>query len=386
MIAKRLAPFGITIFSEMTKLAEEKGAINLAQGFPDFDGPSEILEAAVKAIQDGYNQYPRSMGNPALVEAIAKKVLRDYGISYDPLNEVVVFCGATEGISSSFLAMLNPGDEVILFEPFYESYPVCASLAGAIPRYCTLHFPDFALDRKELEGCFTGRTRLLLLNTPHNPTGKVFSIEELETIAELCVKHDVIVITDEVYEHITYDGVKHIPIATIPGMRERTICISSIGKTFSLTGWRIGWGVGPSALISAVQRAHQHITFAAPGPLQTGIASILDRYSADYYKSLQADYTERRNLLLDSLNRAGFITATPKGTYYILADFTPFWKEDDRSFVHHLIDRCGVTAIPPSVFYAKNIDEGKRLVRFAFCKKLSTLSQAAKKLRYIASD
>lgn len=383
MISKRLAPFGITIFSEMTKLAEEKGAINLAQGFPDYDGPSEILEAAVKAIRDGYNQYPRSMGNPALVEAIAKKVHRDYGINYDPLNEVVVFSGATEGISSAFLALLNPGDEVIFFEPFYESYPVCASLAGAIARYCTLRFPDFYLDKSELKECFTKRTRLLLLNTPHNPTGKVFSIEELETIAELCIAHNVIVITDEVYEHITYDDVKHIPIATIPGMRERTICISSIGKTFSLTGWRIGWGVGPSALISAVQRAHQHLTFAAPGPLQAGIASILDKYSVDYYKSLQADYTARRNLLLEALNKAGFRTAIPRGTYYILADFTPFWEGDDRSFVHHLIDRCGVAAIPPGVFYAKNINEGKHLVRFAFCKKLSTLSKAAQRLKNI---
>jgi N-succinyldiaminopimelate aminotransferase len=383
MISKRLAPFGITIFSEMTKLAEEKGAINLAQGFPDFDGPAEILEAAVKAIHDGYNQYPRSMGNPALVEAIAKKVYRDYGLNYDPLNEVVVFSGATEGISSSFLALLNPGDEVILFEPFYESYPVCASLAGAIPRYCTLRFPDFNLDRTELEGCFTRRTRLLLLNTPHNPTGKVFSIDELETIAELCIKHNVIVITDEVYEHITYDGVKHIPIATIPGMRERTICISSIGKTFSLTGWRIGWGVGPSALISAVQRAHQHLTFAAPGPLQAGIASILDQYSADYYKSLQADYTARRDLLLDALNKAGFRTATPKGTYYILADFTSFWEGDDRSFVHHLIEQCSIAAIPPSVFYAKKPEEGKCLVRFAFCKKLSTLKKASEQLKQL---
>ncbi len=383
MVSKRLAPFGTTIFSEMTKIAQEKGAINLAQGFPDFDGPQEILEAAVSAIREGHNQYPRSMGNPALVEAVAQKISRDYGMSYDPSSEVVIFNGATEGISNAFLALLNPGDEVILFEPFYESYPVCAALAGAIPRHCTLRFPDFHIDRKELEGCFTSRTRLLLLNTPHNPTGKVFSVEELEMIAELCIDHDVIVITDEVYEHITYYGVKHIPIATLPGMRDRTLCISSIGKTFSLTGWRIGWGVGPAPLISAVQRAHQHITFAAASPLQAGIASILDKYTEDYYKTLREEYETRRDLLLEALKAAGFNTAVPKGTYYILADFTPLWEGDDRSFVKHLIEQCSVAAIPPSVFYAKSPDEGKRLVRFAFCKKLSTIVNASKQLKQL---
>lgn len=383
MVSKRLAPFGTTIFSEMTKIAQEKGAINLAQGFPDFDGPQEILEAAVSAIREGHNQYPRSMGNPALVEAVAQKISRDYGMSYDPSSEVVIFNGATEGISNAFLALLNPGDEVILFEPFYESYPVCTALAGAIPRHCTLRFPDFHIDRKELEGCFTSRTRLLLLNTPHNPTGKVFSVEELEMIAELCIDHDVIVITDEVYEHITYYGVKHIPIATLPGMRDRTLCISSIGKTFSLTGWRIGWGVGPAPLISAVQRAHQHITFAAASPLQAGIASILDKYTEDYYKTLREEYETRRDLLLEALKAAGFNTAVPKGTYYILADFTPLWEGDDRSFVKHLIEQCSVAAIPPSVFYAKSPDEGKRLVRFAFCKKLSTIVNASKQLKQL---
>lgn len=386
MVSKRLAPFGTTIFSEMTKIAQEKGAINLAQGFPDFDGPQEILEAAVSAIREGHNQYPRSMGNPALVEAVAQKVSRDYNMHYDPHTEVVIFSGATEGISSAFLALLNPGDEVVFFEPFYDSYPVCAALAGAVPRYCTLHFPDFQIDRKDLERCFTSRTRLLLLNTPHNPTGKVFSLEELETIAVLCIEHDVIVLTDEVYEHLTYDGVKHIPIATLPGMRERTLTISGIGKTFSLTGWRIGWGVGPADPVSSVQRAHQYLTFAAASPLQAGIALILSSYTEDYYHNLQDEYTTRRDLLLDALDAAGFRAAVPKGTFYILADFTPIWEGDDRSFVRHLIEQYSVAAIPPSVFYAKNPEEGKRLVRFAFCKKLSTLSQAARRLKGLVSD
>lgn len=383
MVSDRLSPFGITIFSEMSKLAQERGAINLSQGFPDFDGPSEMLNAAVRSIKDGHNQYARSMGDPALVEAIVEKVYRHYQLNYDPYTEVVVFCGATEGILSAFLGLLNPGDEVIFFEPYYDSYPVCAALAGAVPRFYTLRFPDFVIDIEELERCFSSKTRLLLINTPHNPTGKVFSREELLGIAELCRKHHVIVLTDEVYEHLTYDGVKHIPMATLPEMREKTLTISSMGKTFSLTGWRVGWATGPEHLTSAVQSAHQYMTFAAATPFQIALATVLRKEGVDYYRKLRDEYTERRNILLDVLKKTGFRVAKPVGTYYILADFTGIRQGDDRSFVKYLIERCSVAAIPPSVFYSNCPEEGRRLVRFAFCKQIETLQKAAENLQLL---
>ena len=384
MLSKRLAPFGTNIFSEMTRLAQEKDAVNLAQGFPDFDGPEEILEAAVRAIREGKNQYARSMGDGLLVEAIAERVLKNYGMKYDPFGEVVVFTGATEGMASTFLGLMNPGDEVIIFEPYYESYPAFAALAGAVPRFCTLRFPDFQIDYEELEGCFSSRTRLLLLNTPHNPTGKVFSREELERIAELCNKYNVMVVTDEVYEHLVYDGVRHIPIATIPGMRERTMTISSMGKTFSLTGWRVGWMTGPEHLVAAVQTAHQFITFAPATPLQNALANAFGEISGEYYERLRQDYEKKRKVLLDALRNNDFLVAEPMGAYFILADFSRLWEGDDRSFVIHLIDRCTVAAIPPSVFYTKNPDEGKRLVRFVFCKKHETLSRAVELLECLS--
>jgi N-succinyldiaminopimelate aminotransferase len=365
----------------MTRLAQEKGAVNLAQGFPDFDGPEVILEAAVRAIREGNNQYARSMGDGLLVEAIADRVLKNYSLRYDPFSEVAVFAGATEGMASTFLGLMNPGDEVILFEPYYESYPAFAALAGAVPRFCTLRFPDFQVDFDELEGCFTDRTRLLLLNTPHNPTGKVFTREELEGIAELCMRHNIMVVTDEVYEHLVYDGTCHVPIATVPGMRERTMTISSMGKTFSLTGWRVGWMTGPEKLVASVQTAHQFVSFAAATPQQTALAIALGELSDEYYGSLRNEYTARRKLLLDALTESGFHPAIPRGAYFILADFRQLWEADDLSFVIHLIDRCRVAAIPPSVFYGKCPEEGKRLIRFVFCKKNETLARAAQLLK-----
>ncbi len=381
MVSKRLAPFGITIFSEMTRFAEEQGAINLSQGFPDFDGPSEMLENAVRAIRSGHNQYARSMGYRGLVEAVSEKVQRYYKLNYDPYSEVVICSGATEGMASTFLGLLNPGDEVIFFEPYYDSYPAFAALAGAIPRFCTLRFPDFVIDFNELEKCFSRRTRLLLLNTPHNPSGKVFSRSELESIAGLCMKHNVLVATDEVYEHLTYDGVEHIPMAVIPEMRERTLTISSAGKTFSCTGWRVGWITGPQKLVAAVQRAHQFLSFAAATPLQSALASVLGENISDYYVKLREEYSTRRNLLLNALKSTGFIVAVPSGTYYILADFTKLWDGDDRTFVRYLVEQCKVAAIPPSFFYTRNPEEGKHLVRFAFCKQVETLSEAAERLK-----
>lgn len=381
MYAERFSSFGTTIFSEMTKLANERGAINLAQGFPDFDAPSEILEEAVAALRSGQNQYARSMGHLPLVEALAKKIEHDYGLHYDPHSEILVTNGATEGIASAFLGLLNPGDEVIFFEPHYDSYPACAAIAGAVCRFCTLRFPDFAINFDELEDCFSDRTRVLFINTPHNPTGKVFSQGELKCLAELCVSRDVLVITDEVYEHITYDGARHVPMAKIPGMRERTLTISGAGKTFSMTGWRIGWITGPSPLVEAVQRAHQYVTFAPATPLQAALASAFSTIGDSYFQELHSDYTRRRALLLDVLKTTGLRVAVPRGTYYILADFSGIWEGDDRSFVHHLIDHSGVAAIPPSSFYTRAPGEGKKLVRFAFCKRLDTLEQAAERLK-----
>ena len=253
MIAERLQPFGTTIFSEMTALALEHRAINLSQGFPDFEGPPEIVEAAVLALRSGHNQYPRSMGVPPLVQAIAQHQLDQYQLDYDPMREVVVFSGATEGIASSLLGLLNPGDEVLVFEPFYDSYPACIAMAGAVPRFCTLRFPDFALDPDALAACFSDRTKLVLLNTPHNPTGKVFEPSELKVIADLCHRHDAYVLADEVYEHLTYDDARHVPMASLPGMRDRTLTLSSAGKTYSLTGWKIGWATGPASMVAAAQ-------------------------------------------------------------------------------------------------------------------------------------
>jgi aspartate/methionine/tyrosine aminotransferase len=385
LFAKRFTPFGTSIFSEMTKLADERKAINLAQGFPDFDAPPEILSEAVKALRNGQNQYSRSMGHPPLVESISHKIEHQYGLKYDPYHEVVVTSGVTEGIASAFLGLLNPGDEIIFFEPHYDSYPVCASMAGVVSRFHTLRFPEFRVDIDELERCFSDKTRAVFINTPHNPTGKVFSRKELEEIAALCIRHDVFVVTDEVYEHITYGHSEHIPMASIPGMRERTLTISGAGKTFSITGWRLGWATGPENIIAAVQRAHQYVTFAPATPLQAAMGEILHSFGDAYYTNLKRDYTERRSLLLRALKELGFNAAAPDGTYYILADFSGLWNGDDRSFVRHLIERYGVAAIPPSSFYSHKPGEGKKLVRFAFCKRLETLSSAVQRMRRLTS-
>lgn len=379
-ISEKLQPFGTTIFSEMTRLSNEHSAINLSQGFPDFDGPPGIADAAAEAMRAGHNQYARSMGHPALVEAISARLEELYGLRYDPLREVVVFSGATEGIASSLLGLLNPGDEVILFEPFYDSYPACVAMAGAVPRYYTLRFPSFSIDPQELGALFNRRTRLLVLNTPHNPTGKVFSRAELEVISSLCQKHGVLVLADEVYEHLTYGNDRHVPIAALPGMRDRTLAISSTGKTFSLTGWKIGWAAGPEGMAAAAQAAHQFVTFATATPFQVAMAFALKSFTRDYLEKLRAEYTERRDFLMAILKKAGFEVAPPQGTYFVLADFSRLSRDDDRSFARRLIERQGVAAIPPSVFYQAHPEEGRRLIRFAFCKRMETLEAAAKRL------
>lgn len=380
MIAKRLQPFGTTIFSEMTALAIEHGAINLSQGFPDFEGPPDIVDAAVRALRAGHNQYPRSMGALPLVEAIAAHQSSQYGLSYDPMTEVVVFSGATEGIASSLLGLIDPGDEVVVFEPFYDSYPACIAMAGGLPRFHTLRFPRFDVDPVALESAFSPKTKLVLLNTPHNPTGKVFSKDELEVIAGLCRKYDAIVVADEVYEHLTYDGASHVPMATLPGMRERTLTISSVGKTYSFTGWKVGWATGPAHLVAAAQAAHQFVTFATAHPLQHAVAEALDRHGTTYRMQLRAELEQRRDYLVGVLRDVGFDVAVPKGTYFVLADFRAVGEGDDRAFAKTLIERCGVAAIPPSVFYRAMPEEGRRLLRFAFCKRMETLQAAGERL------
>ena len=381
MVAERLRPFGTSVFAEMTSLSNEHGAINLSQGFPDFEGPPEVLEAAVAALRSGHNQYARSMGHPLLVEALAEKVHAVYGLEVDPRSEITVFCGATEGIASSLLGILNPGDEVILFEPYYDSYPVIVTLAGATPRYATLRFPDFAVDLDALAALFTTRTRVLVLNTPHNPTGKVFTRQELEAIGALCQQHNVICLTDEVYEHLTYDGHTHVPMATLPDMFERTLTLSSTGKTYSFTGWKIGWAVGPAPLVAAAQAAHQFVTFCAPAPLQVAMATAIREFREPYFADLQAFYLQRRDVLVAGLRDAGFDVAVPQGTYFIVADFRALSDADDRTFARQLVERYCVAAIPPSAFYAAAPVEGRHLLRFAFCKRIETLAAAAERLR-----
>jgi len=376
-LSRKLDGFGTTIFTEMTRLANEHGAINLSQGFPDFDGPEFAREAAVAAIRAGYGQYARMTGIPEIHRALSAKYRRDWGLEYAPDTELTVTSGATEAIFSAIQGVCDAGDEVVLFEPYYDSYKASVAMAGAVPRVVTLHAPDWTFDARELEAAFSPKTRVLLLNTPHNPTGKVFSRDELETLAGLCRRADALCITDEVYEHLVYEG-RHVPMATLPGMRERTITISSFGKTFSLTGWKIGWAAAPPDLTAAVRAAHQFVTFATATPLQHGAASAL-AVGPEYYAGLLADYTARRDYLCRELVRLGFELRPPQGTYFVCAAFRRFGFDDDRAFVRHMIEKAGVAAIPPSVFY-DHPEEGRRYVRFAFCKKRETLEAAVARL------
>ncbi len=376
-LSRKLDGFGTTIFTEMTRLANEHGAINLSQGFPDFDGPEFAREAAVAAIRAGFGQYARMTGIPEIHRALSAKYRRDWGLEYAPDTELTVTSGATEAIFSAIQGVCDAGDEVVLFEPYYDSYKASVAMAGAVPRVVTLHAPDWTFDPRELEAAFSPKTRVLLLNTPHNPTGKVFSRDELETLAGLCRRAGALCITDEVYEHLVYEG-RHVPMATLPGMRERTITISSFGKTFSLTGWKIGWAAAPPDLTAAVRAAHQFVTFATATPLQHGAASALAA-GPEYYAGLLADYTDRRDYLSRELARLGFELRPPQGTYFVCADFRRFGFDDDRAFVRHMIEKAGVAAIPPSVFY-DHPEEGRRYVRFAFCKKRETLEAAVARL------
>ena len=377
-LTARLQGFGTTIFTEMTRLALEHGALNLGQGFPDFDGPAVIQEAAIAAIRAGHNQYCRMAGIPALTAAIADHQRRFYDLRYDPESEITVYSGATEAIFAALQALCEVGDEVVVFEPYYDSYRASITMAGAVPKLVTLRAPDFSFDPAALAAAITPKTRAILLNSPHNPTGKVFSRAELERVAELCREHDLVAITDEVYEHLVYDG-EHVPLATLPGMRARTIQISSAGKTFSFTGWKVGWTCAPPAISAALRCAHQFITFCTATPFQHAIAAAL-ALGDDFYAELVRDYRRRRDLLCAGLRAVGFDVLTPAGTYFALTDLRPLGYADDVEFCRMLPARVGVAAIPPSVFYDGRHD-GRHLVRWAFCKSDPVLTGAIERLQ-----
>ncbi|MGW1106698.1 pyridoxal phosphate-dependent aminotransferase [Streptomyces sp. NPDC002540] len=383
LLNPRLAEFGTTIFAEMSALAVRTGSINLGQGFPDTDGPEEIREAAVRALRAGHgNQYPPGPGVPELRSAIADHQRRFYDLDVDPDTDVLVTAGATEAIAATMLALLEPGDEVIAFEPFYDSYAACIAMAGAERVPLTLRAPSFRPDLDELRSRITPRTRLLLLNTPHNPTGMVLTAEEQSAIAALAVEHDLLVVTDEVYEHLVYEGT-HRPIAALPGMRERTVSISSAGKTFSYTGWKVGWVTADASLVAAVRTAKQYLTYVSAGPFQYAVAEAL-RLPDTYFDGFRADLRRKRDLLGDGLRAAGFEVYEPQGTYFITTDISPFGEKDAYAFCRALPERCGVVAVPNSVFY-DTPDAGRSQVRFTFCKRDDVLQEAVGRLRRLAS-
>ncbi|OIK07955.1 pyridoxal phosphate-dependent aminotransferase [Streptomyces monashensis] len=379
---RRLAEFGTTIFAEMSALATATGAINLGQGFPDTDGPEEIREAAVRALREGRgNQYPPGPGIPELRTAIAAHQRRRYGLSFDPDTEVLVTAGATEAVAASMLALLEPGDEVVALEPYYDSYAASIAMAGGRRVPVTLRPDDtgFRLDLDELRAAVTDRTRLLLINTPHNPTGTVLTRAELTAIAELAVERDLLVVTDEVYEHLVFDDAEHLPLATFPGMRERTVTIGSAGKTFSFTGWKVGWVTGSPELVGAVRSVKQFLTYVSSGPFQYAVAEALalpDSYFEDFRRSMRT----RRDLLAEGLTAAGFRVFAPAGTYFITTDIRPLGEKDGFAFCRTLPERAGVVAVPNAVFYDDR-EAGAPFVRFAFCKKEDVLREAARRLR-----
>jgi N-succinyldiaminopimelate aminotransferase len=377
-LGAHLQPFTTTIFNEMSVLAARTGSINLGQGFPDTDGPPEVAEAAIAAIRAGHNQYPPGAGLPALRQAIADHQRRCYGLDHDPDTEVVVTMGATEAIAAAVIGLCEPGDEVVTLEPYYDSYAATIAMAGAQRRVVTLRAPDFALDPDALAAAIGPKTRLILLNSPHNPTGRVLSAGELDAVARVCVDHDLLAVTDEVYEHLVYDG-RHIPLATLPGMAERTVTISSHGKTFSFTGWKVGWACGPADLIAAVRTVKQYLSYSGATPFQHAAAVAL-ALPASYHDDLAAGLAQRRDLLCQGLRDAGLDTFTPQGTYFAVSDAASVGAADGMEFCFALPERVGVVAVPMSVFY-DDPDAGRTLVRFAFCKRPEVLAEAAARLK-----
>ncbi len=380
-MAQRVAGFGTTIFSEINTLAAQHNAVNLGQGKPDFDGPHSVLKAAADALLDGlHNQYAAGMGLPALQQAIAAHEAAFYGIALDPARQVVVTVGATEAIFAAILGLVDVGDEVIVFEPFYDSYVPNLLMAGAVPRYVPLHPPTWTFDPDDLRAAFSPKTRAIIINTPHNPTGKVFSADELGLIATLCQEFDAIAITDEVYEHIVFDDARHTPMLTLPNMAQRTIKISSLGKTFSVTGWKIGWVVGPAAMVAGVQRARQFMTFAVAHPLQAGAVAAL-HLPASYYAELSQMYQAKRDKMVTMLNDAGLKAATPQGSYFVMANFSAVFDGDAVAFAKWLIETVGVACIPPTFFYSPEHQHiVEKEARFAFCKSEAALDAAQTQL------
>ncbi|MBB2892400.1 pyridoxal phosphate-dependent aminotransferase [Flexivirga oryzae] len=379
----RMQGFGATIFGEMSALAARTGAINLGQGFPDTDGPTQVLEAARRAIADGRNQYPPARGIPELRAAIAAHQRRFYDLSIDADTQVLVTVGATEAIASAVLALCEPGDEVVTFEPYYDSYAATIALAGAVRRTSPLRFPDFAIDEESLRAAFSDKTRLVLLNTPHNPTGKVFTRAELELIAGLAREHDAIVVTDEVYEHLVFDGGQHVPMATLPGTFDRTITISSGGKTFAATGWKVGWLSGPAELVTACATVKQFLTYVGSGPFQPAIATGLG-LPDEVFTSLAHTLQDGRDILTRGLREAGLAVSEPQATYFAIADVSSVGATDALEFCWQLPELVGVVGVPVSVF-CDDPELGRTLVRFAFCKRPEVLTEAATRLARLAA-
>lgn len=378
-LTAKLQGFGTTIFAEMSALATATGSVNLGQGFPDSDGPREVLDAAIEAINGGLNQYPPGPGMPVLRQAIAAHQLRFYGTEYDPDSEILVTAGATEALAATLLSLLDTGDEVVTLEPMFDSYAPCISMAGAVTKPVTIRPPHYTFDPDELRAAITPKTKIILFNTPHNPTGRVFTREEVQQIADLAIEHDLLVVTDEVYEHLIFDGLEHVAMASLPGLRERTLTISSGGKTFNTTGWKIGWICGPAALVRAVRTSKQFLTYVNGGPFQPAIAVGLGLPDS-FYANLAADLQAKRDRLMPGLEAAGFAVFPTSSTYFVTADIRPLQPDGDgMAFCRALPHRVGVVAIPTEVLYL-NKHEGRHLVRFAFCKRLDVLDEAVERL------
>jgi aminotransferase len=377
-LSAKAARFTESVIREMTRMAIQYQAINLSQGFPDFPAPAEIKRAAQDAIAADINQYAITWGSKNLRLSIAEKFAATTGISIDTEHEITVCCGSTESIMASMMAIINPGDEVVVFEPFYENYGPDAIMSGATPRFVKLHAPDWTFDPAELAAAFGPKTKAIILNTPNNPTGKVFERAELETIRDLCVGWNTFAITDEIYEHMLYDGARHIPICTLDGMRERTITINALSKTYSVTGWRVGWAIAPPEVSVAIRKCHDFLTVGAAAPLQEAGAVAL-KFPKEYYEKLASDYAQRRERLLGILTSAGFRCFKPRGAYYIMTDIAAFGFPDDVAFAKYLVSEIGVAAVPGSSFY-HNPTDGRTQVRFTFCKTEKTFQAAEDRL------
>ncbi len=382
-VSERAQRFPESVIREMTRVAEAHGAVNLSQGFPDFDPPKELVQAAQRALENGYNQYSTTWGARELRDAIVRKAKSFNGIDADADANLLVTCGSTEAMMAAMLSLINPGDEVVVFEPFYENYGPDAVMSGAVPRYVRMAWPDWRVDEEELKAAFTPKTKAVIVNTPNNPTGKVYSPAEMRLIADLCTDHDVVAVTDEIYEHIVYDGMRHTSLASLGAMAERTVTISGLSKTYSATGWRVGWAIAPKPFADAMRRIHDFLTVGAPHPLQIGAAAALGLPDA-YYANLARMYRAKRDRFIQGLRDVGLECRSPDGAYYVMADVSRFPFEDDWAVAMYLVERIGVATVPGSSFYSDPAD-GARYVRFMFSKKDETLEEALRRLEPLKS-